>query len=46
MSNRKLREYASFKELDSESRLEALHLSNMNNVQGKFKVLENVSPKD
>ena len=44
--NRDITKYISFQEIDLQTKLGALHANNMNNSQGKYKVLEGVKVHD
>ena len=44
--NREHRQFISFSSTESNKRLEVLHLNNMNNKKGHFKVLHNINAYD
>jgi len=44
--NRDITKYISFQEIDLQTKLGVLHENNMNNSQGKYKVLEGVKVHD
>ena len=46
LQNRDITKYISFQEIDLQTKLGALHENNMNNSQGKYKVLEGVKVHD